>query len=253
MTGAVGRLIGVSLGPGDPGCLTLRAWQVLQGAAAWAYPVTAPEGESYALSIARRAGLSAPADATPLVFPMTRDPETLAAAWARAAAAVGELLRQGRDVAFLVEGDASTYATFSHLARAVAAEVPEAEVETVPGVPSFVAAPARIGWPLASQGETLAVLPAGYSIDTVARFLDEVDSLVLLKIRPLLDSVLELLEARGLLGHAAFVERAGTPQERIVTDLASLRGETVHYLSLLLVRCGPGPGQARSPGEGEGA
>jgi precorrin-2/cobalt-factor-2 C20-methyltransferase len=38
---------------------------------------------------------------------------------------------------FLVEGDASTHATFGHLARAVRALAPEVQVEVLAGVPSF--------------------------------------------------------------------------------------------------------------------
>ena len=235
MTAAPGRLIGVSLGPGDPGWITRRAWAVLQGPARWAYPVRAERERSYALDIAERGGLAPPADAAPLTFPMTRDPATLAWHWFRAAATVAATLRQGRDVAFLVEGDASTYATFGHLARAVGAELPEVEVETIPGVASFLAAPARVGWPLASQDDALAVLPGGYGMATVERLLPEVDTLVLLKVKPLLEPLIDLLEGRGLLASSAFVERAGTPQERVVTDLRALRGGSVHYLSLLLV------------------
>ncbi|ABM62114.1 precorrin-2 C(20)-methyltransferase [Halorhodospira halophila] len=249
MTTSAGRLIGVSLGPGDPGWITRRAWQVLQGEARWAYPVRAEGQSSYALEIVERGGLVAPADAMPLVFPMTRDPATLALHWAQAAKAVAATLGQGQDVAFLVEGDASTYATFGHLARTVTAEAPGAEVETIPGVASFLAAPARVGWPLASQDDALAVLPGGYGMETVERLLPEVDTLVLLKVKPLLAEVIDLLEEQGLSDASVFVERVGTPQERVVTDIARLRGETVHYLSLLMI-C---KGRADSRSEGAGA
>ena len=240
MTASSGRLIGVSLGPGDPGWITRRAWQVLQGPARWAYPVRAEGQRSYALEIVERGGLVAPDDAMPLVFPMTRDPATLAVHWGRAAQTVAAILAQGRDVAFLVEGDASTYATFGHLARTVLAETPTAEVETIPGVASFLAAPARVGWPLATQDDALAVLPGGYGMETVERLLPEVDTLVLLKVKPLLEPLIDLLEGQGLHGHSVFVERLGTPQERVVTDIRQLRGEVVHYLSLLMVCKGAG-------------
>ena len=248
---APGRLIGASLGPGDPGWITRRAWEVLHGAGRWAYPVRAAGERSYALGIVERAGLQAPGDALELIFPMTHDPQELAQAWARAAAAVAESLRSGRDVVFLVEGDASTYATFGHLARAVEAELPAVEVETIPGVASFVAAPARLGWPLATQHETVVVLPGGYGLETVQRLLPEMDTLVLLKVRPLLDPLIDLLEERDLLASSALVERAGSPDERVVTDLRTLRGGAgVHYLSLLLVR-NPHRRWARTAG-GEG-
>ena len=52
-----GKLIGASLGPGDPGLITRRAWAALQSGARWIYPVKKAEESSYALSIVERGGL----------------------------------------------------------------------------------------------------------------------------------------------------------------------------------------------------
>lgn len=234
--GRLGRLIGVSLGPGDPGLITRRAWEALHSGARWTYPVKKAGDESYALDIVRRAGLALPADARPLVFPMTTHADVLARAWATAASQTLALLREGRDLLFLVEGDASTYATFVHLARVVRELEPALAVETIAGVSSFAAAAARTGLPLADSDDTFAVVPANYGVAFIERLLADFDTLVLLKVKPQLDAVIDLLARRGMLGDACFVEKVGTPQERIVTDLASLRGEKVSYLSLLLIR-----------------
>lgn len=231
-----GKLIGASLGPGDPELITRRAWAALQSGARWIYPVKRAEEVSYALSIVERGGLAVPADAVALVFPMTRDAEALGKAWARAAAQTVELLAGGRDAVFLVEGDASTFATFGHLARVVRELAPTVAVETIPGVSSFAAAAATAGLPLAEEDETLAVIPTAYGSGVIDHLLDEFDTLILLKVKPLLDEVLALLERRGLLETSCFIEKVGSPDERIVRDLASLKGQTVNYLSLLLVR-----------------
>ncbi|MEW5887625.1 MAG: precorrin-2 C(20)-methyltransferase [Pseudomonadota bacterium] len=237
-----GRLIGASLGPGDPGLITRRAWEVLQGPAHWAYPVRRKGGDSYALDIVRRAGLGLPAAHTPLTFPMTHDAAVLARYWLQAAQTVHEILLSGRDVVFLVEGDTSTYSTFTYLSRSVRALDEAIEVETIAGVPSYHACAAHLGEPLAEGDETFAILPAGYGVDTVERLLSEFDTLVLLKVKPLLDDLIDLLKRRGLLAHGCFLEKVGTPEERIVRDLARLKGEKVNYLSLLLVK---NPGRTR--------
>ena len=231
-----GKLIGASLGPGDPELITRRSWAVLQSGARWIYPVKKAQEISYALSIVERGGLPIPADAVELVFPMTRDAEALTKAWVRAAQQTVELLAEGRDLVFLVEGDASTFATFGHLARVARELAPEIEVETIPGVSSFAAAAATTGMPLAEEDETLAIIPAAYGTGVIDHMLDEFDTLILLKVKPLLDEVLELLERRDLLATSCFIEKVGSPDERIVRDLASLKGETVNYLSLLLVQ-----------------
>lgn len=231
-----GKLIGVSLGPGDPELITRRGWAALQSGARWIYPTKKAEEFSYALSIVERGGLAVPTDAVELVFPMTRDAQALGRAWALAATRTVELLAEGRDAVFLVEGDASTFATFGHLARVVRELVPEVEVETIPGVSSFAAAAATTGLPLAEEDETLAIIPTAYGIAVIDHLLDDFDTLILLKVKPLLDDVLDLLERRGLLATSCFIEKVGSPDERIVHDLATLRDTPVNYLSLLLVR-----------------
>ena len=236
MTPTYGKLIGASLGPGDPLLITRRSWDVLQSGARWLYPVKKAQESSYALAIVERGGLAVPKDAVELVFPMTRDGAALLKAWAGAAARTVELLADGRDVVFLVEGDASTFATFGHLARVVRELVPEIEVETIPGVSSFAAAAASAGVPLAEEDETLAIIPAAYGTGVIDHMLDEFDTLILLKVKPLLDEVLDLLERRDLLATSCFIEKVGSPDERVVRDLASLKGEKVNYLSLLLVQ-----------------
>ena len=231
-----GKLIGASLGPGDPELITRRAWTALQSGARWLYPVKKAEESSYALGIVERGGLAIPADAVELVFPMTRDAEILAKAWARAASQTVELLAQGRDLVFLVEGDASTFATFGHLARVVRELAPAVEVETIPGVSSFAAAAASTGVTLAEEDETFAVIPAAYGIEVINHLLDEFDTLALLKVKPLVDEVIELLEQRELLATSVFIEKVGSPEERVVRDVARLKGEKVNYLSLMLVQ-----------------
>ena len=235
-----GKLIGASLGPGDPDLITRRAWAALQSGARWLYPVKKAEESSYALSIVERGGIPVPADAVELVFPMTRDADILAKAWARAAVQTVELLGAGRDLVFLVEGDASTFATFGHLARVVrelvTAQGQTLEVETIPGVSSFAAAAAASGVTLAEEDETFAIIPANYGVEVIDHLLDEFDTLALLKVKPMVDEVVELLEQRDLLATSVFIEKVGSPDERIVREVASLKGEKVNYLSLMLVQ-----------------
>lgn len=232
-----GRLYGVSLGPGDPQLITRRAWQLLQRSdAIWTYPVRSLRKESYALDIVVRSGMPLPAQHQALLFPMTHDAEKLARHWLKAAETVLAKLQTGQDVLFLVEGDASTYASFCYLARVLRELDSAAKIEIVPGVTSFNAACAQLQIPLSEQDDTIAIVPAAYGIDAVENMLDDFDTLVLMKVKPLLDDLIVLLERRGLLQHSRFIEKAGSPVERVIHDVAQLKGQTVNYLSLLLVK-----------------
>ena len=233
---AKARLIAASLGPGDPGLITRRAWDALHSDAMWCYPVRRKGGESHALGIVGRAGLAIPADAVELVFPMSHDAEVLTRAWARAAERLVPVLQGGRDVVFLVEGDASTFSTFTYLARFVKQRDAAIATGVIAGVPSFNAAAADSGMSLAETDDTLAVVPAGYGLHELDALLPHFDTLVLLKVKPLLDELIDWLQARGLLASSVFVEKAGAPGEKIVRDVATLKGGRVNYLSLMLVR-----------------
>ena len=240
---ALGKMIGVSLGPGDPELITRRAWVQLQRSdALWTYPIRSTKSESYALRIVQRSGLATPASHQPLLFPMTHDVEKLTHHWLRAAQAVLPVLLAGQDVLFLVEGDAGTYATFGHLERTLRGLDARIAIEIIPGVTSFHAACAELQIPFSEQDDTVAIVPAAYGVDMVERLLDDFDTLVLMKVKPLLDELIDLIERRGLVAHTCFIEKAGAPEERVVRDVRTLRGETVNYLSLLLVK---NPGRER--------
>ncbi len=233
-----GTLHGVSLGPGDPGLITRQAWALLQRRdAVWVYPVRSGKSASYALDIVLRAGLPTPALHQALLFPMSYDAEKLARSWQRAADWVLPQLQAGRDVLFLVEGDASTYATFGHLARTLRALDPTVAIEVTAGVNAFTAACATLAQPLAEQDDTVAIVPAAYGVGALDRLLPEFDTLVLLKVKPLIDALLDWLLARGLLDRACLIERCGAPDERIFRGepLLALRGSKLSYLSLMLV------------------
>ncbi len=234
---SLGSLYGVSLGPGDPDLITRHAWALLQQSDAfWTYPVRNKKSDSYALDIALRAGLSLPAASQALVFPMTHDQEKLAKYWLQAAEVILERLHAGQDVLFLVEGDASTYSTFGHLARTVISLDDNVQVETIAGVCSFNAAAARLQTSLADTDDTIAIIPASYGVTVIDDLLKQFDTLVLLKVKPLMDEIIELLSQRKLIEHCQFIEKAGTPDEYIVKDISTLKGTTVNYLSLLLVK-----------------
>ncbi len=236
-----GTLWGISLGPGDPGLITRSAWEALQRRdAIWVYPARSGKTPSYAFDIVQRAGLAPPDKHELLLFPMTHDGEKLARAWMKAAETVLPWLRAGRDVLFLVEGDASTYATFGHLARTVRALDEQVPVQVIAGVNAFTAACAEVPMPFAEQDDTVAIVPAAYGVSAIDRLLPDFDTLVLMKVKPLLDELIDWLERKDLLEGAHFIERVGAPDERRFSgaEILALRDTKVSYLSLLIVKHG---------------
>ncbi len=234
-----GSLIGVSLGPGDPDLITRAAWSQLKRTnTTWAYPIRSNKTNSYALDIAQRAGLTIPAKHQPLLFPMTSNSDKLARSWNQAATTLLPILHSGQDVLFLVQGDASTYSTFGHLARTLNEMDDNIKIQTIAGVNSFSAACTKANIALAEQDDTIAVIPAAYGVATIDKLLQDFDTLVLMKIKPLLDELLDWLQQRNLLAHASFIERVGATNELVLqgTNILQLYGTKVNYLSLLIIK-----------------
>jgi len=230
-----GKLIAASLGPGDPGLITRKAWDILQGETCWLYPTKKTGADSYALGIVQHAGLKIPEDAIALVFPMTHDVNILSKYWLKAAHQVLDILHTGRDAVFLVEGDASTYSTFGHLSRTITALDENIKIEVIAGVSSFCAAASCVAKPLTEANDTMAIIPAGYGINVIEKLLEDFDTLVLMKVKPIINELIDLIEQKKLLAESYFIERAGTPDELIITNLLSLRQHKPHYLSLLVI------------------
>jgi precorrin-2/cobalt-factor-2 C20-methyltransferase len=230
---ATGTLYGVGVGPGDPELLTLKAVRVLQETGVIAVPVSQASGESHALDIVS-SFLRPEQTVRKLHFPMVENVVTREGHRRAAAQAIARDLYVGRDVAFLTEGDPLIHSTFIYVLRHLPQDLP---VEIIPGVSSITTAAAQAKMPLVSADQRLAVLPATFeNLDRLRQTLRNFDTVVLLKVHRVLDQLIDLLDELELSEQAVLVERASHESGRVVRDMRTLRGESVHYLSLLIVR-----------------
>ena len=227
-----GTLYGVGVGPGDPDLLTIKAARIIGQVPIIAVPVAKLDGDSYAHSIA--AELLKPSQRVEkLHFPMLRDQQQRTVKRREAAQQVATHLKGGQDVAFLTEGDPLLHSTFGYLLEHLPSEFP---VEIVPGITSILGAAADHKHPLVMGDERLAVLPATFEeMSALPQILATFDTVVLLKIHNVLDTVLSVLGDLQLLKQTIIVERASHPEGRVFTDVTTLHGEQLHYLSLMII------------------
>ncbi len=154
-----GVLYGVGTGPGDPGLLTLKAFNLIRACDILAIPHKDKER-----CTAYRIAVNAVPDVKdkpvlPIDMPMTRDQAARKAAYKAGADSLAKILSEGKTVVFLTLGDPSLYSTFAYIAPLVRAL--GFEVCWIPGVTSFCAASAALGRPLCTGDETLHILPGG--------------------------------------------------------------------------------------------
>ena len=96
-----GIFYGVSVGPGDPELLTLKAVRIIRTCDVIAVPRSSENGEQVALEIARAAVPElSQKEIVPLDMPMTHDAAVLEKARAQAVETIINYLKQGSSVAF---------------------------------------------------------------------------------------------------------------------------------------------------------
>ncbi len=253
----ISNLFVVGVGPGEEGWLTVAAAQAIAAADVVFAPCSAGREESLALRVVRR-WIRPGTRVERLALPMQGTPAARAAAYRQAARRIAEVLaeiarRQGHSHgAYVLLGDPMLYGTFAGIGRVLAAQYPHIRVTIVPGVPSFAAAAARLGWPLGQGAERILILPATRVPDAarLREALTQAENVILMKVGRHLPRLMDILERLDLLDHAVYAERVGLPDERIVHDLRTLRHSPGDYFSLILIRAPRGEtthGDAKQP------
>lgn len=223
-----GTLHLVGVGPGDPELLTLKAVRILGATPVIAYPTTG-EDSALALSIAE-AHLSPTAERLPIAIPMQVERGPAQSAYDAAAETILGHLTEGRDVAWLCEGDPLFYGSAMYLVSRVAGKAP---VAVIPGVTSLTAAAAAIARPLAARNEMLKVLPAPLPDDILRAELEATPAAAVIKVGRHFDRIRAILGETGHAAGAVVVEHATGTKER-VTPLAAFGFDERPYFSTIL-------------------
>ncbi len=161
-----GKLYGIGIGPGDPELITLKAVSLLSGCKYLAVPGKKPK-DTVAYAIVEQLnqkidiGLSKK-ELLGLAMPMTKDEKKLEESHRQAAKEISDVLKLGRDVAFLTLGDPSIYSTYMYVHERI--KDLGYEVEIVNGISSFLAAAGKAGLHLGSKQEEIHIIPASYDV-----------------------------------------------------------------------------------------
>jgi precorrin-2 C(20)-methyltransferase len=229
------KLYAIGVGPGAPDLLTLRAVEILRRVPVIFSPRSAMGTTSRALEVVRGVLDPTRQEVVELNFPMQKEQDELEGEWHEAASDVVEHLRHHREGAFITIGDVSLYSTFIYVQRILEAEHRDLTIEMVPGIPSFSAMTALMGMPYGQGDDRVAILPATFGPERIGAVLREFETVILMKVNRVLDEVLDTLEALGLTERATFVTKCGMPDQDVVYDVRTLRGQRPSYFSILLV------------------
>ena len=225
-----GTLYGVSIGPGEPELITLKALNIISKSKYIATPHTGT-GDSLALSIVSQAIDLSDKEIMKLEFPMTKDKDILAKSHQEAADAIAEVLDTGNDVAMLNLGDVTIYSTFAYTMDKLLEK--NYDVEVIPGVTSFCASASKLKIGLTTMNEPLHIIPAT-GID-LREALQMQGSKVLMKIGKSMPKLIEVLKELNLEDNVYAVENCGLENEKIYNNLDEFDGK-MGYFTIVIVK-----------------
>ncbi|WP_202081135.1 precorrin-2 C(20)-methyltransferase [Caldalkalibacillus salinus] len=230
-----GTLYGLGVGPGDPELITVKAFRKLKESHVIAYPQKRRGNKSYAHQIVDVYLQPDEQERLGLVFPMTKDPKILEREWGKTVQRVYEKLAQGKDVAFVTEGDPLLYSTFIHLMKLMKQQHPDVVIKTVPGISSVNGAASRLGIPLAEGDEQVVIVPATADETAMKHVIENHDCVIFLKVAKVMDKLLNILKELDLVEKASVVTKV-TSEEEVIWPIEELERAELEYLSLMVVR-----------------
>lgn len=231
-----GTFYGIGVGPGEPGMLPVVAWATLEKCDV----VYVPRATSQEASTAKSC---LPPNYIPedrfreVEFDMSKEHGVLSERYQRAAREITHYLREGKDVAYLTIGDTMTFSTFNYALDAVRTACPEAPWRVYPGISSYTALAAHMGFSLGEGKERLQILPCPDDSGSLQRAIEHNDIVILMKIGKRLPMVVELLRTMNLLREAVFGSHIGTSDAIYMNGVEPLLlAPSSGYLSTMLIR-----------------
>ena len=223
-----GKLYGVSVGPGDPELLTVKAVRVIREADVVAVPNIGHKRQTaYGIAAEYLQGK----ELLDCHTPMAKNRELALAAYAETADALCAQLEQGKTVAYLCLGDISIYSSYIYIHDIVVERGYEAEI--IPGVTSFCAVAAKLGTALCEGPERLIIAPVMAS--DVDEILDVPANKVFMKSGKAVQDLRDKLAACGKLDCASMVANCGLPDEKVFEHFADIDDDD-DYFSVVIVK-----------------
>ena len=223
----------LSLGPGDPELLTLKAVRTLRDADIVLLPATrTAEGQLVSRAQGIVSQWVAESRQRLYALPMSKDRQAAQTVYDTICRDAADGCQAGQRVVIVVEGDVSIYASIHYvLERLKSAGIPVAQS---PGIPSFIAAAASAGLSLICQQERLVVLPGDADIEVLRRLLTGRHVVVVMKLSQCQQVLKDyLLQYPAAVCH--YFENVGMENEFHTTDHDVIVARRMPYFSLCIL------------------
>ena len=190
-----GIFFGIGVGPGDPELLTVKAINAIKNSNVIIAPKTEKKSDSLALTIAQPY-IRADVEIVYQTFLMVKNFEDSPKIFEDNVAEILKYLRKGKNVGFLTLGDPMFFSTYIYIFKLL--KNYGVQIETIAGVPAFLAIAAKIGYPIAYGNDILSIVPATADNEKISDALKKSDAAVLMKVYKNFGEIAEILNAENL-------------------------------------------------------
>ncbi len=224
-----GIFYGVSIGPGDPELMTVKAVRILKEADVIAAARVMGKQET-ALEIAKQAvGLDGK-EILQLNVSMSGKSEAENKEHENSIRQIEAFLEAGKTVAMTVLGDVSVYASWQYLAEQIRKD--GYQTVMIPGVTSFCAAAAAANTGLTRRDLPLHIVPASYG--NLEKQMQPEGNYVLMKAGKCMEEIHRVLETKPGMREVFSIRNCGLPGEVVKDGL--LENEAYGYFTTVIVK-----------------
>lgn len=230
------KLYGIGVGVGEPEMITIKAVNTLKKIDVVILPNAGREFSSTAYGIAKEY-LKEGIEFIDMEFSMNPDVKQREIERKQNAKAIEEHLDRGLNVGFITIGDPMTYSTYVYILEYLDEKY---QVETIPGISSFVDIASRVNIPLVIGDESLKVIGLYRKCDRdfIIKHIEENDNLVVMKASLKFEELKEALKITGNENNVVLVCDSGKPNQRVYFDIMGLKKDEIPYFSTLILKKG---------------
>lgn len=226
----------VSLGPGDPDLITIKALKALQQADIIYYPATTNKTGKI-LSRAQDILSYHEIPTTKLSsfnLPMSKNRSAAIESYQKVADEIEKNYNENRKVAIVAEGDAGFYSSIHYVYDYL--ESRQVQVKHIAGIPAFIACGALAGMHIVKQEEQLIVIPGTASENELSEYLQSGKTVVIMKVSQCNGDIKSLIDNCPQYTYHYFENAGLTGKEYYTTNTEDIINREIPYFSLMIIK-----------------